>query len=339
MDIDEVLAPRRWNDFKEKKIKKGKLLSWEEKKIMASFCEVAKSKNLSSEALMDKVSNPLEDRAEGLWTQIAECLPHRSVQCVQNFCRRRFSPRNYKGAWTEEEENQLGELVEELGRKWQEIGEKLERTPLNVRDKWRSLSQKGKKSEWSLSELLRFVRIIEEVSDEKILNASDSAIKESLSSLKSPSSLKERKALISGLKSFAVENFDFEGLSVPWSSVSLKMGTRSHEECRNKWNLHFARRINSIAPNVKKQLLGKLIEKLDSENTKVNLGGLGGFTKEKAKQILTEIAKTHPKKNSETNKEYLQKVEQQLSAKKKKSYHKFQSREDQNALLKMFNEE
>ena len=39
--------------------------------------------------------------------------------------RNRFHPGNYKGEWKEEEEKRLAELVNEKGRKWQEIADEL----------------------------------------------------------------------------------------------------------------------------------------------------------------------------------------------------------------------
>lgn len=71
------------------------------------------------------------------WVEIAACLPERSLMSIHNFVHRRFNPDNYKGNWTHEEEQRLLELVEEHGRKWNEISKHFNRTERNLRDKYR----------------------------------------------------------------------------------------------------------------------------------------------------------------------------------------------------------
>jgi hypothetical protein len=52
------------------------------------------------------------------------------------FIKRRFDTRNYKGKWTQEEEERLADLVDQHGRKWTKISKIIGRTPENVRDKF-----------------------------------------------------------------------------------------------------------------------------------------------------------------------------------------------------------
>ena len=57
------------------------------------------------------------------------------MQSVHNACKRNFNPYNYKGEWTVKEEKILIDYVQANGNKWKELGELLQRTALNVKDK------------------------------------------------------------------------------------------------------------------------------------------------------------------------------------------------------------
>ena len=98
-------------------------------------------RELNSQQLLELVSDKSSKKSRGVWTEIAEVLPARTVQSCHNLCRRKFSPFNYKGRWSEEDAKMLLLYIEKFGRKWKKIGELLNRTGLNVRDKYRSLGE------------------------------------------------------------------------------------------------------------------------------------------------------------------------------------------------------
>ena len=72
-------------------------------------------------------------------TKIAELIPNRTVNSIHSFCHRKFNPFNYKGKWTKKNEEKLLQLVWEKGKKWTEMSKIFERTPINCRDKYKSL--------------------------------------------------------------------------------------------------------------------------------------------------------------------------------------------------------
>lgn len=78
------------------------------------------------------------DRSK-FWCGIAECLQDRTVQSVQNVCKRRFNPYNYNGRWTIKDTDYLRKYIQIYGREWVKIAQHLGRTATNVKDKAKSL--------------------------------------------------------------------------------------------------------------------------------------------------------------------------------------------------------
>ena len=78
------------------------------------------------------------------------------MESIYKFCRRKFNIHNYQGSWSLSEEQQLLIAVETFGHEWVKIGELLNRTAENIRDKWRELGGKNSKSrkrgDWRLEE-------------------------------------------------------------------------------------------------------------------------------------------------------------------------------------------
>ena len=89
------------------------------------------------------IENSKDKDTRGAWPKIAEALPDRSVQSCHNQIRNRFHRGNYKGKWTKKEEEELIRLINLKGRKWQWIANELDRTPTNVRDKFKSLGEEN----------------------------------------------------------------------------------------------------------------------------------------------------------------------------------------------------
>ena len=137
------ITKRKWIEKNEetgerKTYAKGKITEEEEKKIENALCEYAYDKNFTNEQLLSLITEKLTNDNK-IWPVISECLPNRSVQSIHNFCHRKYHPNNYKGVWTSEEEKNLLTLVKEYGKKWTIIAEKLDRTSVNVKDKYKEL--------------------------------------------------------------------------------------------------------------------------------------------------------------------------------------------------------
>ena len=145
--IKEKTSKRKWNEKNEitgekKSYIKGKITDEEAKKIENSLCEYALSHNYSEEQLLSIITDKLSNNNK-IWPTISECLPNRTVQSIHNFCHRKYHPNNYKGYWTSQEEKDLLTLVKEHGKKWVLIAAKMDRTPNNVKDKYKELGEEN----------------------------------------------------------------------------------------------------------------------------------------------------------------------------------------------------
>lgn len=154
---------RKWRE-KEKDFKKGKFEAYEQKILMDSLCDYAKANGLGEADLQDfiKLSNK---ETSGVWTKIAEKIPWRSVQSSHNFIKRNFNDNNYKGRWTQGEIDKLVKLVTKFGKKWTLISQELDRTPNNVRDKYKELGaenhEERKKGIWAIKEISQLLKLVE----------------------------------------------------------------------------------------------------------------------------------------------------------------------------------
>ena len=197
----------------------------------------------------------------GAWTKISECLPDRRVSSCHQLIRTRFHPGNYKGTWSKEDEEELAELVKEKGRKWQEISEILERTPMNVRDKWRSMGEENhgkRKGGWRPEEIIQLFRIVEKRTGVKVLDkAAEEWVKEEKQdeeeetvSIKDRISKRRKDAFTKMFESNLANFIDYDEakklnyMSLEWTKIAKEMETKSKDDCRNLW---FNQIYNTIA--------------------------------------------------------------------------------------------
>ena len=161
------VSKRKWIEKNEqtgekKNYVKGKITEEEEKKIENALCQYAYEKNFTNEQLLSLITEKLKNDNK-IWPVIAECLPNRSVQSIHNLCHRKYHPNNYKGIWTTQEEKDLLTLVKEHGKKWTLIADKMERTPVNVKDKFKELGGENKNlvtKDFTLIKVLKLLKII-----------------------------------------------------------------------------------------------------------------------------------------------------------------------------------
>jgi len=145
-------------------------------------------------------------------------------------------------------------LVKEHGRKWKQIGEILERTDINVRDKYRHIGEEKseKRSKfWTVKELIKLVKTISKATDVKLLKNRKEMRKEieergeelDESSIRLGSSQQRVRntANIDANMKFLISHIDYEGLnklshlSIPWTDIAEKMSSKSKDDCKNKW--------------------------------------------------------------------------------------------------------
>ena len=144
----EQLKERKWDDFKDvdpSSMRTGLFSVDELQKLQKSIVDYAVENDLTDADLNELLSKSCGEKFKKAWVEIAQVLPDRKVQSCMAVCRRKFNPNNYKGKWTQEEEDFLLEFVEQKGRHWEEIARELGRTALNVRDKFKELGEENHK--------------------------------------------------------------------------------------------------------------------------------------------------------------------------------------------------
>ncbi len=143
-----------------------------------------------------------------LWSSIQDACPSRPRKKLIGWCRQRFHNFAGRGTWTQEQDDELADMIEKHGKKWTVIGGLINRYPMDARDRWRNyLVCRGnlKTDYWSEGEEDRF-RDLVETTIEKIKDGMGA------NSRKSPDEL------------------------VNWLDISEAMGhTRTRLACIEKW--------------------------------------------------------------------------------------------------------
>ena len=141
--------------------------------------------------------------------EISKDFPTRNPKQIYGFATRYYDPNNHKGKWSEEEKEQLADLVELKGEKWTEIGEILERAGASCRDKWRSMRDKYQRGDWTPEELAQLKQLVNEQ-----LAAQGAA---------------PGRGPGEGNEHLPVRD------NINWKAISLKLKTRSENTCCQKW--------------------------------------------------------------------------------------------------------
>jgi hypothetical protein len=185
-------------------LRNGKFTKEESETIKKAVEEYCSLKGINIQRLCSECDHKAE--LKGAWTEIAQCLPHRSVQAVYRHGLRQLHP--YKrGAWTDDECEQLLNMVTLHGKKWASIGTKINRSADACRDKYREMSEYFVRGRWKTTEVQQLKKLIHE-------------------HLQVDKDLDWRE-----LGKYAEAN----GLKVAWSIISKKMGNRSRLSCFKKW--------------------------------------------------------------------------------------------------------
>ena len=150
--------------------------------------------------------------AQEMWKSICDEVPLIPRRTVQNTCRRKFHNFEARGAWTEEQDEELRKAYDEHPGKWKLIGETLNRFQEDVRDRWRNYLVCGdtlKKDAWNMEE-------------EEQLRL---AVKKCVKAAKKKHRWGDNQGTVLD-----------EDTLIDWQKVSELMGhTRSRLQSRNKW--------------------------------------------------------------------------------------------------------
>ena len=151
----------------------------------------------------------LNESERKAFLEISKDFPTRNPKQIYGFATRYYDPNNHKGKWSEEEKEQLADLVELKGEKWTEIGEILERAGASCRDKWRSMRDKYRRGDWTPEELAQLKQLVNEQ-----LAAQGAA---------------PGRGPGEGNEHLPVRD------NINWKAISLKLKTRSENTCCQKW--------------------------------------------------------------------------------------------------------
>ena len=367
------VSKRKWIEKNEqtgekKNYVKGKITEEEEKKIENALCQYAYEKNFTNEQLLSLITEKLKNDNK-IWPVIAECLPNRSVQSIHNLCHRKYHPNNYKGIWTTQEEKDLLTLVKEHGKKWTLIADKLERTPVNVKDKFKELGGENKNlvtKDFTLIKVLKLLKIIRNYLvdnfennkynffryvykfsksvDEKYGNVFklikdeegnekfliDSSLKDDTSNIIIKNTLK--KIINVEKLSFIIE----EKVEIAWSIISKEIEFYSVDTCRNSFRkILNIFDIESITAKKKDLLLVNRILDLDYENIdEINWEYIKAKRKpDENKERIEELIRNFDPFGIKQFKDVLQKIKEELEGELKNKEKKDKNEENENEEL------
>ncbi|KAJ4291380.1 hypothetical protein N0V88_005973 [Collariella sp. IMI 366227] len=137
----------------------GRLTTREQNQIVRAVERVREDESFSQEEINQIIhENP---QANGkavhhrLWSAIQDACPSRPRRKLKEWCRQRFHNFVGRGAWTQEQDDELANLVEVHGKKWSLIGGLINRHQKDARDRWRNYlvcRESVKMSAWSEEE-------------------------------------------------------------------------------------------------------------------------------------------------------------------------------------------
>ena len=182
----------------------GKFTKEETETVRRAVEEYCAMKQITTARLCSECDHKAE--LKGAWMEIAKRLPHRTVQSVYRHGLRQLHPFK-RGPWTEQEQQVLIDLVGRMGKKWSAIQSKLNRSADSCRDKYREMSSEFVKGRWKEGETEILKRLIREH-----LRADPNA------DIKELGKMAEQ-----------------QGIIIPWSTLSKRMGKRSRLSCFKKW--------------------------------------------------------------------------------------------------------
>lgn len=186
---------------------KRKLLQWRENFCQENDINIATFSQMMTDTLRRTKGFQWPYRfisKQDFLKEYYELLPGRNRRSMHRFRERVFQNVPSNQEWTPDDDDELEQLVDELGPKWVEIGQRMTRTQDQVSQRWRfKVKYRGKahQGEWLKSE-------------EEKLRAAVTEVKKQLG-LANDASTDER---------------------LPWDSVSKKMKEkRTAQQCSNKW--------------------------------------------------------------------------------------------------------
>lgn len=191
---------------------KGKLSSDEISEIEAAVERYRDQHDLEQRAMNDLIQADAQSSGREFWKFMYEEVDNIPSKNIMNICRRKFH--NFeRGAWTQENDNELREAYERNPGKWKIIGNTINRFPEDCRDRYRNYvlcGDKMRKDVWDREEEDRLKEVVQECIQ---------AVRDSEYNSGAP-----------------VGSFVELESKIDWTTVSRKMDlTRSRLQCATKW--------------------------------------------------------------------------------------------------------
>jgi len=183
----------------------GKFSKSETETVRRAVTEYCEAHNITPGHLCSEQIDHKQE-CKGAWMEIARALPHRTVQSVYRHGLRQMNPFK-RGAWSEEEVQTLLDYVNEHGKKWSGLQKMINRSADSCRDKHREISTDYVKGRWKEDE----TEILKNLIRDHLKARSDAEMTE------------------------LAKEVEEQGISIPWSTISKKMGNRSRLSCFKKW--------------------------------------------------------------------------------------------------------
>ena len=241
---------RYWGDLSKEEAKKGKFEDWEHDLLDKALEEYRTRNGIDWSDFYSNLDQSRGKARAGFWPRIAECLQDRTVKSVKNYCQRKFSTFNHKGKWSEEEVQMLKNVIAVFGRKWKRISKLVERSPHNVRDKWKEIEkmpEHGVELFWTLENTIKLINCVEAIKETQIISKiEDFKLEEYEEFLQHKLQKKPEKAQ-KLMQNNLVSRMVYKELKIPfadivqikginWEKVSKDMKTNiSPGHCKNKW--------------------------------------------------------------------------------------------------------
>lgn len=171
--------------------------------------------------MIHEVPNKTDSISQDFWNKAEVAVPGRTKRQIKERTRRLYHNFVGRGTWTEEQKQELHELLEQHGERptypWVEIAVMINRDPKDVRDYWRNhylVHENQVKYSWSKEDEERLKEVVEEALNKiRIMRENNDQLRPSPRTTK----------------------FDEEAL-LDWQQISKAMGlTRSRQQCKWKW--------------------------------------------------------------------------------------------------------
>ncbi|KAK0649348.1 hypothetical protein B0T16DRAFT_389411 [Cercophora newfieldiana] len=120
----------------------GPLTALEQQQVRGAVENFRDTEGITQEELIRIIhTNP--QQAKGpiygeLWSSVVEACPTRPRQKLITWCRANYHNFVARGTWTQEQDDELMEMIERHGQKWAHIGGLINRLPTDIRDRYRN---------------------------------------------------------------------------------------------------------------------------------------------------------------------------------------------------------